>query len=120
MRKAISPKMRLDVFKEFGAVVLCQLCGNVERIADMDLDHHLPVIFGGVEINNLRPVCHACHAKKSASEHKSNSKAKRLAKAVEIHEKIVAKIEKKVTSRLKSRGFDKTWRKKFNGKAEKR
>lgn len=112
-RPAISPAMRLSVFRDYGAVALCQVCGNVERIADMDLDHSLALIDGGAhDCANLRPICHACHSRKSAGEHKWNSKAKRLAKArTEMNEVIAGK--KRAPGSIKSRGFT-SWRK-FDG-----
>lgn len=113
-RPTISPAMRLAVFRDFGAVCLCQVCGDVERIADMDLDHHLALIDTGEHAaSNLRPLCHSCHSMKSANEHRNNSKAKRLAAAQQTHSAIVAKVAKKEPSRIKPAGF-KAWRK-FNG-----
>lgn len=80
-RPSISASMRLSVFRDFGAVCLCQVCGDVERIADMDLDHYLALIDGGEHTTaNLRPLCHKCHAVKSANEHKNNAKTKRIVK----------------------------------------
>lgn len=112
-RPAISPAMRLSVFRDYGAVCLCQLCGCVERIADMDLDHALALIDGGAhETANLRPVCHRCHAVKSAGEHKSNSKAKRLHKARAAHAAVLAG-EPRQPGKIKSRGFAGSRR--FNG-----
>jgi 5-methylcytosine-specific restriction endonuclease McrA len=104
--------MRIAVFRDYGAVCLCQVCGDVERIADMDLDHHLAIIDGGEhQTANLRPLCHSYHAKKSAMEHKNNCKAKRLA---------LARGAIRAPGKIKSRGFDKTLRKRMNGKVEKR
>jgi 5-methylcytosine-specific restriction endonuclease McrA len=75
---------------------------------DIEFDHHLALIDGGLhESSNIRPVCRSCHAKKSAKEHIGNSKAKRLAKAKEVHDAVVSKEAVKAESRLKSRGFPK-------------
>jgi 5-methylcytosine-specific restriction endonuclease McrA len=81
-RPAITPAMRLNVLKQFGAVVLCQICGDPEYVAVIQIDHELALIDEGAHCTdtNLRPVCIPCHAKKSAREHKNNAKAKRLLK----------------------------------------
>lgn len=111
-RQAITPTMRLNVLKQFGAVVLCQICGNPERIALVQIDHELALVNGGLhETEGLRPVCIPCHARKSAREHRENSKAKRLAKK---------HSNPKPPGKIKSRGFDKSLRKKMNGKVERR
>lgn len=78
-RPAITPAMRLNVLKKFGAVVLCQICGDAEYVAVIQIDHERALINDGAhDDENLRPVCIPCHAKKSAREHKDNSKVKRL------------------------------------------
>ena len=109
-RPAITVSMRLDVFKSHGAVCLCQICGDVERIADMPLDHHLALIDGGEHlVSNLRPVCFRCHASKSATEHKNNAKSKRLLKK---------HGNPKPPGKIKSRSFQ--GHRKFNGEIVKR
>lgn len=111
-RPAITPAMRLETFKTYGAVVLCQLCGSTQRIADMALDHWQALIDGGEHhVTNLRPVCTECHKPKSANEHKNNAKAKRLAKATETHEAIVAKVQEKAPGKIPSRPWPKQQRK---------
>jgi len=81
-RPAITASQRLHVLKKFGAVVLCQICGDAEYVAVVQIDHERSLIDGGAHDadENLRPVCIPCHAKKSAREHKNNAKAKRLLK----------------------------------------
>jgi 5-methylcytosine-specific restriction endonuclease McrA len=81
-RPAITPAMRLQVLKLHGALVCCQVCGVATYIADVDIDHTLSLIDGGAHDfrANMRPVCRACHAKKSAVEHKNNCKTKRIQK----------------------------------------
>lgn len=118
-RPGITPAMRYQVFRDHGAIALCQVCGDSQRIADMALDHHLALIDGGEhDASNLRPICSSCHAKKSAGEHKNNAKAKRLALARELHHAIVVLGETRKTGTIKSRGF-KGWRK-FNGQQVRR
>ena len=112
-RPAITASQRLHVLKKFGAVVLCQICGDAEYIAVVQIDHALALIDEGEHDadENLRPVCIPCHAKKSAREHKNNAKAKRLQKK---------HSSPKPPGKIKSRGFDKTLRKRMNGQTEKR
>lgn len=74
---------RLEVFETYGAIVCCQgdNCDNAIYIRGCDIDHHLAIIDGGKhELENWRPICTACHAKKSAREHRNNAKCKRVAK----------------------------------------
>lgn len=79
-RPAITPAMRLSVLKQFGAVVLCQICGNPEHIAVIQIDHELALVDSGLHCpdTNMRPVCIPCHASKSAREHKNQAKTKRI------------------------------------------
>lgn len=120
-RPAITPQMRLSVFRDYGAVALCQICGSTQRIADMEIDHHLALIDGGDHyVTNLRPLCTQCHRPKSAIEHKNNAKAKRLAKAREELKAVLSGEKQKTLGSIRSRGFDKQWRKRMNGQVEKR
>ena len=106
-RPAITTKMRLDVFKSYGAVCLCQICGNAQYIGDMPIDHHLALIDTGEHsVSNLRPVCSACHVLKSTEEHRNNCRAKRLAKK---------HSNPKPPGKIKSRPFQGS--RKFNGEA---
>lgn len=79
-RPPITVAQRLHVLKKFGAVVLCQICGNAEYIAVVQIDHELALIDGGKHCadTNLRPVCTPCHAKKSSREHIAQRKSVRL------------------------------------------
>ena len=111
-RPAITPAMRLSVLKAHGASVMCSDCGADVLVSDVQIDHHLALVDGGAhEVENLRPLCIPCHAAKSAREHKNNAKTKRI-------------VKKRATpsgnGSIKSRGFDKTLRRKMNGQVEKR
>lgn len=110
-RPPITPAQRLHVLKKFGAVVLCQICGDAEYVAVVQIDHELALINEGAhDVENLRPVCIPCHAKKSAREHKDNAKVKRVQKK---------HSNPKPEGKMKSRPFDTKWRKKMNGKVVK-
>lgn len=115
-RKSFTAAQRLKCFEDHGAIVLCQApgCDSAMYIKGCDLDHHLALIDGGKhEHENLRPICSSCHRKKSALEHKRNSKSKRIATAQAIHTAIVQKVMAKPVGKIKGGGF-KGWRK-FNG-----
>lgn len=105
-RPPITPAQRLHVLKKFGAVVLCQICGNPEYVAVIQIDHELPLIFGGEHDadTNLRPVCVPCHARKSAKETIGVRKADRVAKK---------HSNPKPAGKIKSRPFQGS--RKFNG-----
>lgn len=109
-RKPITQAMQLALWKEYGQVV-CAGCGDTVDDWNMNWDHWLAIVDGGAhEVSNLRPICLPCHKEKSASEHKNNAKAKRLAAAREAHQR-----GEKKASRLRSRGFDKTRTRTFSG-----
>ena len=107
-RPAITASQRLHVLKRFGAVVLCQICGDAEYIAVVQIDHALSLVDGGEHCadTNLRPVCIPCHAAKSAREHKNNAKTKRIAKK---------RAKPSGNGSIKSRPFQGS--RKFNGEA---
>lgn len=117
-RKPITQAMQLALWKRHG-IVLCDVCRTICRDKTFvtrfpilfQWDHHLALVDGGAhDVENIRPICPGCHRRKSAREHKNNAKAKRLAAAREAHER-----GEKKASRMKSRGFDKTRSKKFDG-----
>ena len=58
---------------------LCRSCYEPLKADSFEDDHHLALIDGGTnELSNRRLICVPCHKAKSATEHKNNSKAKRL------------------------------------------
>jgi len=118
-RPSFTPKQRLDTFKAYGAIVLCQAdgCDSAIYISEAEIDHHVALIDGGKhELDNWRPVCSSCHRRKSAREHKNNAKSKRLNAARQAHAAIVKREAAKQAGKIKSRGFDKTLTKRFDGK----
>lgn len=120
-RKSIPFAWKLDALKRFGATVPCAICTEPTKLDDVQYDHALAFVDDGThESINIRPVCVGCHKKKSAGEHKNNSKAKRLARAAETHEAVVARVMTRGPSRLKGRGFDKTKTRRFDGKTVER
>lgn len=78
-----------------------------------DVDHIIPLWMGGTNRDeNLEGLCPAHHRQKTSAEAGIRGKVKRI-------EKKSDPLMRK-PSRLQSRGFDKTKRRKFNGKVEER
>lgn len=127
-RKAIPPHMLVSVaiLQAVDGGLRCPLCAlrittNHKRI----LEHLTPVAFGGKnEIDNLRFVHRECADKKTYGNAATSAggdlskiaKAKRLAKAQEVHRAVLAGEVTREPSRMKSRGFDKTRSRTFGGK----
>jgi 5-methylcytosine-specific restriction endonuclease McrA len=109
-RKAMTPKRRLKIWTASNG--LCWLCGKLVRFEEAELDHKIALINGGSDgDDNIAPAHPNCHRAKYGSDIATGSKIKRLLKRE-------AGIKK--PSRLKSRGFDKTLRKKMDGTVERR
>lgn len=122
-RPKITPKMRLKVFQDYGAIVCCQgrNCDSAIYLFEAELDHHRALIDGGEHTtDNLRPLCARCHKIKSAREHRNNAKAKRVAAAQAVHKAVVQRVMERPASKLRGKGFDKSLRKRLNGKVERR
>jgi len=67
MRKAISKKLRFDVFKRDGFV--CAYCGATPPAVILHVDHINPVAKGGTnDIDNLITSCQPCNIGKGATE----------------------------------------------------
>lgn len=134
-RKAIPVKVQVSVAIRQAGGVRCPLClgwvdGDEPRVLEHMTPHATMVALGKVPdaIDNLRWVHAECAAKKTNGTkatcadgdlHKI-AKAKRVAKATEIHRAVVARVMERKPSRIRSRGFDKTLTKKFNGRVERR
>ena len=71
-RKAISPKVRFEVFKRDSFT--CQYCGNKAPESVLEIDHISPVSKGGKsDILNLITACWDCNSGKGARELSDNS-----------------------------------------------
>lgn len=67
MRKAISKKLRFDVFKRDGFV--CAYCGSTPPNVVLQVDHIHPVAEGGTnDIDNLITSCQPCNIGKGANK----------------------------------------------------
>jgi DNA-directed RNA polymerase subunit RPC12/RpoP len=65
-RKALSKKVRFEVFKRDGFV--CQYCGNHPPAVLLQVDHITPVKLGGTnDMDNLITSCQPCNAGKTAT-----------------------------------------------------
>lgn len=125
-RRPVPPHMLVTVAILQAGSIRCVLC-NKPLTADMArvLEHMTPVALGGGNtIDNLRWVHRPCADRKtngtaatcaSGDLHKI-AKAKRLAKAQEVHRAVLAGEVTREPSRMKSRGFDKTRSRTFSGK----
>ena len=104
-RRPITAAMKLEVLNTLGTWP-CYRCDRSFWLSEMQWDHVRALVDGGThEPSNLRPVCIACHRDKSAFEHVRNSKSKRLAKARELHESVVAGSATRPKSKIPSRPF---------------
>lgn len=130
-RPAISAKVKVDVaLRQANGCAICPLC-RMQLLPEHDrvLEHMVPFAWTlGHVTEDMAWVHKACADKKTYGNkatcadgdiHKI-AKAKRLAKAQETHAAVVAKVTTKQPGTIKSRGFDKQWRKKMNGQVEKR
>ena len=125
-RRPVPPHMLVTVAILQAGSIRCALCQK-PLTADQAriLEHLVPVkLGGGNTIGNLRWVHRPCADRKTNGTpatvadgdiHKI-AKAKRLAKAQEVHRAVLAGEVTREPSRMKSRGFDKTRSRTFGGK----
>jgi len=61
----------------------CNICHiELDDLRDIDIDHILPLAFGGKNIiDNLQPLCKNCHKEKTKSE-KHNTKTQNYATTI--------------------------------------
>ena len=119
-RKAITPIMKLVALQKARLQADCYVCHRTCSWDGMQFDHVQALVDGGAhDPENIMIICLWCHREKSAFEHQRNSKSKRLAQARAAHEAVLAGEPKKPGT-IKSRGFDRTFKKKLNGKTERR
>lgn len=98
------------------AVAKCRMTGEPLIAGRTEFDHIIPVELGGSnDADNLQALTAAAHRRKTDADIARIAKANRqgLRKGQQAR-------RAKNGSRLKSRGFDKTLRKKFNGEVERK
>lgn len=82
-------------------------CAECGESGPFEKDHHCPHALGGSnDIENIRHLCIGCHGKKTAKDRRMIAKANRLRKGP----------KQRKGRAMRSRGFDKTLRKRFNGR----
>lgn len=63
-------RVRKSVMEEFGG--LCKMCAKFDMIVEADVvDHIVPISADyskRLEKDNLQPLCHSCHNKKTADD----------------------------------------------------
>lgn len=92
----------------------CYFCGAKLRETGHEWDHSIPLAIGGKhEAANIYCLCPDCHANKTRADVAVIAKSKRQG-----GEKGQYARRKKNGPQLKSRGFDKSVKRKMNGKIE--
>jgi len=106
VRQAITPAMKVLCLLH-RAEVTCAICGEpVLPEDDIEWDHIWALTHGGPHTySNLRPLHFACHKVKTKADIQARAKVRR----------ITGETKGRVSKPLRSRGFDKTKSRKFNG-----
>lgn len=108
-RKAMSAKVKAAILAEYGG--RCAECGKPFEPGDLiEYDHIHQLAMGGADDpSNLRPVhVTPCHKGKSAKDAAARGKVRRLTGAT----------PKRAGPKIRSRGFDRTFRKRLDGTVE--
>lgn len=97
----------------------CALCSDAPT--GLHIDHIVPVALGGTnELSNLWPLCVPCHRRKTTG----TTQAERLASdlyGITKSARVARKWSQPLPEgRIRSRGFDKRFRKRMNGDVERR
>lgn len=110
-RKAFTQKQRAQAFLNAGG--RCERC-LTKLTGTWELDHIVSLWMGGAhEPSNWQCLCVACHrCNKTPADAKARAKVKRI-------EKKADPVTRK-PSRMQSRGFDKSIRRKMNGTIERK
>jgi len=110
-RPNVTQAQKLAVLKR-DAIFMCPHCKRELPASEAEFDHaHGLADLGPHDIENIRCLCGDCHREKSKFETKRRAHMDR----------IIEKRERpRPPSRLRSRGFDKTKTRKFNGIVEQR
>lgn len=129
-RKFVSEVTAIRVAILQGGTVPCYRCKKpLDPAGIINREHIVPLALGGSDdITNYAYSHGECHrvvtfgnkATVADGDIHKIAKAKRLAKARAAHEAILSGKAEKPAGKIKSRGFDKTLRKKMNGQVEKR
>lgn len=108
-RKSFTPKQRQEVLRKF--LGQCALCSR-SLAGTWHIDHVIPIALTGKhEMSNWQALCVKCHSEKTKDDIGNIAKTNRLIKA---------DFEPHKPSRIKSRGFDKSLRKRMDGTVERK
>ena len=109
-RRAMTPKRRMAVLSRSGLCCAHPGCVMCQRL---EIDHIIPLELGGSdEDENLQALCHTHHKAKTKDD------IKRIAKARRLRNKKPPDPNR--LGQIRSRGFDKSLTKKFNGQVVRR
>lgn len=109
-RKAMTPARRRRILNRFDG---CCSYPECEETEGLEIDHTIALALGGKDEDaNLAPLCRAHHRQKTIRDQKFIAKAKRIVRK--------NAPETRKPPRLKSRGFDRTIRRKMNGTIERK
>jgi len=114
-RRAMTPARRKAVLSHSGGV--CGLCLNA-LVGPVEIDHIIPLELGGDEhLNNLQALHPECHREKTKRDIRAIAKMRRLqAKA----KKKPLDATQSTKRQIKSRGFDKQFKRTFSGRVVRR
>ena len=92
-RKAISPKVRFEIFKRDNFT--CQYCGRKTPDVKLELEHIIPVIKGGTnDITNLLTACEECNIGKSDNSLNDNTLIENQYKEIINQNENIRKVRK--------------------------
>lgn len=118
-RKPMTKARRNRIKKRDGEGCAIPDCPNMGE----HVDHHIPLWlqpWSKLDLEadeNLRLICQPCHTRKTRAEAAARAKSKRLENERNGKPKTKAKANKK---EIKSRGFDKNWKRRINKPTERR
>lgn len=114
-RKSIPKGMRQIILDR--AAGLCERCGESfdDVLNPVEINHKTPVALGGDNaLDNLEAIGrHCCHTTITSEQVKAITKADRQGGRIGQYAR-----RKKRGGQIKSKGFDKRFKRKFNGKVE--
>ena len=109
-RNRLTPKQRAQIHHDNDG--LCHLCGEPVSLEEMEDEHVNSLQAGGSnDLRNRKPAHPACHKLKSAAERWVGAKINRIRKKQAGDTK---------PSRLQSRGFSQTLRKRMDGSVQRK
>lgn len=116
-RKAFSKPVKAAVLQRSGGMCEAPGCTNVGR----DFDHIRPVAIGGDNsYDNCQLLCRKCNAAKGVQEAQEAAKADRQSGRSGQYARRLRAKEKGTYKPIPGRGFDRQWKRKLNGRVERK